>query len=246
MAKKVSIAIILLSALFIGCSPKYFAIPTDQKIVDTIGVSMDLSKSSHYRFIMTPYQYFKNNIQTTSSLSDSSTFMKQNLLFHLNPRDSVLDEGSHFIDRSWFKMDMFVVSQNAKPKEGDKVYIKTMSGKYLLPEEKLGADANNNIGKAKLMYLYFGEVGPTVQQNNPNNPVSLIYINNVYHITRGKTKHKVKDKRALAFTVDFMDEKISFESVIDLNYKKRSDKSVIYNLKDIFGEAIWMNAVQTE
>ena len=245
MAKKLSI-ILVLTAIFLGCSPKYFAITGDQGIVDTLGFSIDISECRHYDFSMTPKQYFKNNIQTTSSLSDSSEFIKRNLLFNVNPTDSILDEGSHFIDRSWFRMDMFIDSQENQPKEGDKVYIKTMSGKYLLPEEKKGDDANNEEGKAKLMYLFFGEVGPTIHENNENNPISLIFINNVYHITKGKTKHKIENKRALAFTVSFKKRRVSVESVIDLNFKKRSDKSVIYDLKHIFGEEIWMNLRDVE
>ncbi len=219
----------------VSCSPTYFSPPTDQELFSTFMTDYDGAKFEKYRFKLMPYHYYKNNRETTSLLSDSTSFIKDNLLFHVAAgEDNISEDRDYFINKSWFELEVSIPksSEETQLQIGDKVIIKSTAGK-----------TTNGLKLIKVCHIFEGSVGPHIPGSNYKNNIQLIYIDNMKKVIKGKTKDMIIDKRALAFAVEKVKDKIKVYAVIDIGFKRRSDRSVIYDLREIFGSELWMNKI---
>lgn len=233
---------IILAAVFTitiySCTPKYFRIEPDEYMFQELMQLPSLAGYTKYNFTLVPYDYFKKNKLTTALLSDSSIFLKNNLLFHLDSRENYLNQGESYLNSSWFRMDAFFENQEQGFKEGQNFILRTISGKT----QEWGVE--NKIAKieeGKLMYVFKGHVGPTLPLQSQVRNQTMIYIDQVWKISRDKIEEPKKIEKVLAMLVEDHDNFIKVNAVIDINFKRRSEKPIVYDINNIFGESIWMN-----
>lgn len=236
--KTTALCLCIIISLLNSCGPKYFVEKSDNEYYKTFQINFDSTIFDKFEFKLRPYHYYKNTKETTSLLSDSTSFIKDNILFHVAADRDILGHNTdHFINKSWFEMELLIENPTHDDlmKEGSIVYIKSSSGKTV-----------NNQEQIKVAHIFAGTVGPKVPLTNGNNQVQLIYITDMKKVLNNKIKDKFKNKKTLAFAVKRLDDKVKVYAVIDIDFKKRSDKSVIYDLTEIFGSELWMNKIENQ
>ena len=242
------IIVVTVIGLCNSCAPKYFEIVDDCTMFNTLLQSEDsgtphkFNDYTKYKFKLVPYEYFKKNKHTTSLLSDSSTFLQKNLLFHLDGSKNQLEQPENYLNNSWFRMEAFFENIDTNFITGSEFILRTIAGRnkyaYLKNEQ-------DTIVEGKLMYVYKGRVGPVVPLEGNLRAQTLLYIDQVWKISRDKVKKDGNDgDKLMAIVVEKKDNHIAINAVIDINYKRRSEKPIIYDLKAIFGEPIWINKTE--
>ena len=232
--------------LFVGCRPKYFEIVSNERIIEALSLDIDFENSKRYRFQLRPAHFFKNNERTSVLVSDSSRFMRSNTLFTTDPRLFSFNDTPNYIDSSWFRIE--VLLENQKPDLANrKIYIKTLSGKQFdIEERKWMADHGQTVKTqgAKLSNIYVGEV--TRESSLASSGGQLIaIIDQAYRISYDKHK-QTHEEPCLAFLFRESERQLVIEAVVDINYRKKGENPVIYDMAAIFGEPLWVNLINED
>ena len=225
--------------MFLGCTPKYFTIePDDYMFKELMGVP-SMVPYSKFNFTTSPKHFFKNNKLTSVLISDSSAFISENKLIYFDVEDNYFDQPSDYIYNTWFEMDAFIEEGDSGLIENKHFILRTISGRNKYESNQ------DTIIEGKLMYIFSGFVGPTLQYVNSNRKYSILYTTQQWKITRDKVRHKHKNKKVkkLAFIVEnnIQDCKLKVISVIDIKHRRSNIIPEIYELKEIFGEPLQLN-----
>lgn len=238
---KIIIAVTMLGFIA-SCSPKYFEIVDDCEMFNVLMPAKNFESYTKYKFKLVPYEYFKKNRHTTTLLSDTSVFLKNNLLFHLDGSKNHLDQPENYLNNSWFRMEAFFEDIDMNFVQGSDFVLRTIAGRNKYAYLK---DAQDTIQEGKLMYVFSGKVGPVVPLEGNVRSQTLLFIDQVWKISRDKVQSEGKmGEHLLAIVADKKANHIAINAVIDINYKRRSEKPIIYDLKAIFGEPIWINETE--
>jgi len=235
------IVICAMGLLFSGCSPKYFDLGESSNIWQHVDIDLNTDDMYQYALHLEPMYVFKGDKQAVALLSHESTKILENRIFHIDAGKNVLERDEQYcVNQNWHEIDVWV-PMNAISGDslvaGSSVYISSISGKT----------AGNN-RKAKLGYTYTGKVHQVGGDHQMTQGLILVIIDQVYKVRSNGKKIKVKDvcdKESLCFVVRKQPDgtaltNISVAALIDMGFKKRADKSVIYEMEDIFGEDLEM------
>ncbi|MBK8621739.1 MAG: hypothetical protein IPN79_08240 [Saprospiraceae bacterium] len=212
-----------------ACSPKYFEIPEDSIIQNKTG--LDYWKWNKYEFNLKPYDIFKNNINTTLLLSDSTILKKY--LFNVGAKADVYHNDYSFIEDSWYKMEVYIqtLTENGEPAEGSKVLLKSISGR--------------NQRDAKLLWIFSGRVGSTFENKQ------IVYLDS-YTEYRGKNKKCQPSFKASKSNVvkpfltiitgkadtNQTKKDLFVYAMIDNGFNNKSKIPLIYEMRRVFGSEL--------